>query len=96
MNVDKNQSRKFPVIGTNQKEYIPWDVLTPHEKQALRNHCGQSLECLAERGGLSWNEILPILKDKTWREFPMLPDNEAKKIVLEYVSEWKTKKAVQT
>ena len=30
---------------------IPWSVIAPHEAQCQKNH-GQSLERLAERGGL--------------------------------------------
>lgn len=80
-------------MGTNPQEYIPWGVLIPHEKQAMRNHCGQTLEQLAKRGGLGWDEILPILKDKTWRECPMLPTDEAKKIVLGYVAAWEAEQS---
>ena len=53
---------KYPVIGTKPQEYIPHEVLIPHEKQAIYNH-SQSLQRLAERGGLSWYEILCILED---------------------------------
>lgn len=54
---------KYPVIGTRPKEYIPYEVLIPHEKRAMENHGGQTLQRLAERGGLSWYEILCVLKD---------------------------------
>lgn len=53
---------KYPVIGTKPQEYIPREVLIPHEKQVIYNH-SQTLERLAERGGLSWYEILCILQD---------------------------------
>ena len=79
--------RQYPIIGTNPQEYIPWDMLASHEAQALRNHC-QTLERLAERGGLAWIEVISILEDNTWCETPMLPPDEAKKIVLEYVAAW--------
>jgi hypothetical protein len=35
-------------------------MLTPYESQALNNH-SQTLECLAERGGLDPVEIIAIL-----------------------------------
>lgn len=56
------ENGKYPVIGTKPKEYIPYEVLIPHEKQAIYNH-SQTLKRLAERGGLSWYEILCILQD---------------------------------
>lgn len=56
------ENGKYPVIGTKPQEYIPHEVLIPHEKQAIYNH-SQTLERLSERGGLSWYEILCILQD---------------------------------
>ena len=53
--------KKFPVIGTG--EYIDWNLIEPHRDQARHNH-GQSLEQLADRGGLFWNELLWVLLDK--------------------------------
>lgn len=46
---------------------VPWEVMTPHEKQAQRNH-GQTLERLAERGGLACSEAYCIVNDISWRE----------------------------
>lgn len=71
----KSKSRRaFPIICSNKKEYIPWDLIATHEKQALRNH-GQNLDTLAERGGLSWSEAYAVLTDTSY------PSTEA------YVSE---------
>jgi hypothetical protein len=44
---------------------VPWDSLSPHLTQALRNH-GQTLARLAERGGLSACEALAIIEDRRW------------------------------
>lgn len=44
---------------------IPWSMLAPHEKQALRNH-DQTLAGLASRGGLSPCEALAVLEDRPW------------------------------
>lgn len=59
--------RQFPVLRSSHREgepeYIPWEILEPHEKQAYSNH-GQSLEKLASRGGLSWREIYAVIMDK--------------------------------
>jgi len=45
---------------------IPWAMLEPHEDQAIKNH-SQSLNRLAERGGLSTHEALAVLEDRPWR-----------------------------
>ena len=58
--------KKFPILGTN--ESIDWNLIAPHEKQALENHCGQTLEQLARRHGLSWYELLCVLLDKPFTE----------------------------
>lgn len=41
---------------------IPWEMIAPHEPQAIKNH-SQTLRRLAERGGLSYSEAIAILKD---------------------------------
>ena len=53
--------KKFPILETN--ESIDWNLIAPHEKQAMENH-GQTLEKLARRHGLSWYELLCVMVDK--------------------------------
>jgi len=76
----------FPILGTNPKEYIPLDIIKLHEKQAIINHCGQTLERLAERGGLSWVEILFVLKDEQFNYNTQLSEMSARTKVLEIVN----------
>lgn len=78
------QNGKFPVLGTKPQEYIPHEVLIPHEKQAVINH-GQTLQTLAERGGLTWYEIIKILKDEKWSTEDIINDKEYKKKVWQHV-----------
>ena len=58
----RQEPRRFPIIGGPS---ILWTVLAPHEQQAEKNH-GQSLERLAERGGLSPAEAVAVLEDRDW------------------------------
>jgi hypothetical protein len=44
---------------------VPWRFIEPHEAQALRNH-DQTLERLAERGGLCPSEMLAVVEDRRW------------------------------
>lgn len=61
--------RPFPVLwdqlrwprGYQPLASVPWAMLSPHEARAKRNHCGQSLEVLASRFGLSAAEIVAII-----------------------------------
>lgn len=59
--------KQFPVLHSSHREggaeYIPLEILEPHEEQAYASH-GQSLEQLANRGGLSWREIYAVINDK--------------------------------
>lgn len=57
---------------------IPWSVIAPHEAQAKRNHGGQTLERLHERGGLSWAEAAAVLEDRKFRQM----DAEAAKAIV--------------
>lgn len=50
-------ARRFPL---QEGPSLPWEMIAPYEAQAQANH-GQSLERLAERGGLSPGEALAVL-----------------------------------
>jgi len=73
--------RRFPVINKSGVgvRFIPWEVLIGHENQAMANHSYQTLEMLARRGGLSFEEILAILED---RKFSKDPDAEDKVLAI--------------
>ena len=75
---------KFPILGSEPKEYIPLDIIKPHEKQALRNH-GQTLKRLAERGGLGWIETLCVLEDREYDFHTKLTEMSARIKVLEII-----------
>lgn len=87
----------FPIMESlgSPPVYIPYNIIAPHEAQAIKNH-GQTLQRLAERGGLDWTEALAILNDKTWGEmgykFSLRPDDmeKAKEAVMAYVKERST------
>lgn len=63
---------RFPVMLPHSERRrllsynIPWAMIAPHEAQALKNHGGQSLARLAERGGLAPCEALAVLEDRRW------------------------------
>lgn len=49
----------FPVLG-HRKSWVPWSFVEQFRAQAMANH-GQTLERLAERGGLSYTEMYACL-----------------------------------
>lgn len=81
MELEKLENRKFPILRNlkftrEEQQYIPWEVIEPHEKQAVANH-GQTLKRLAERGGLTWYEIYNVLTDQNT---PYHKDRDYKKL----------------
>lgn len=46
--------------------FVPWAFVKAHETQARRNHGGQTLARLSERGGLSVRELLCVVRDQEW------------------------------
>lgn len=59
--MDYRERKEFP----NAPVSVPWELLQPHALQALANH-GQTLERLAERGGLHPGEMYLILHNLPW------------------------------
>lgn len=47
---------------------VPWSVMAPHEAQCKRNHGGQALERIAERGGLGASEAYAIVHGIKWSD----------------------------
>lgn len=62
--------KRFPILMSdwrdNGKFSIPWSLLEPHERQANISH-GQTLQRLAERGGLAPSEALAIIQDRPFK-----------------------------
>ena len=65
--------KRFPVLMTPLEwskwpkcpRSVPWDVVEPHNAQARKNH-SQSVERLAERGGLHPIELVAVMEDKEY------------------------------
>lgn len=58
--------REFQKVW-GEKLYILWDSIAPHDAQAQRNHGGQTLARLAERGGLDATEAIAVMNDRDWQ-----------------------------
>ena len=60
---ERYEARCFPIMdGTD----IPWAAIALFEEQAKKNHGGQSLEGLANRGGLSTLEAIHVFECVEW------------------------------
>jgi hypothetical protein len=66
--------RRFPVLrsggGAGLIASVPWLLVQRHEAQAVANHGGQSLEVLAQRGGLDPVELWCVVNDRAWTARP--------------------------
>lgn len=61
--------RRFPLLWSRDERgpmNVPWSLVAPHEAQAMRNHGGQTLARLADRGGLCARELYYVLRDEPW------------------------------
>jgi hypothetical protein len=62
-------------MGATLMSEIPFAMIAPHEARAKRSH-GQSLERLAERGGLAVAEALDVLEGRRWGSTKICIENE--------------------
>lgn len=64
------EKEMFPIMLDVGRDYIPWGVLS--EEMAMKNH-SQTLQRLAQRGGLGPQEALMVILNLRWctsAEFP--------------------------
>lgn len=77
----------MPIMGATLLSEIPFAMIAPHEAQARSNH-GQSLNRLAERGGLCVAEALDILEGRRWGSAKVCIENE--RYLINLVRKWQT------
>lgn len=58
--------KRFPILGSRGAT-IDWQLVADHGKQAQANHY-QTVERLAERGGLAWSELYAVLHNRPWQQ----------------------------
>jgi hypothetical protein len=78
----------MPIMGSTLLSEIPFAMLVPHEAQALKNH-SQTLERLAQRGGLAHSEAIDILEGLKWNSSKHCIENE--RYLINKVREWRAK-----
>lgn len=59
----------FPLQESQWLKAVPWGFVQTHRAQAERNHA-QSLETLAQRGGLCPSALLAVVEHHRWRRLP--------------------------
>lgn len=75
----------MPIMNNPFMSQIPFAMIAPHESQATKNHW-QTLNRLAERGGLSACEALAIMEDRPWRRG--LSKEDDARLLINKVREW--------
>jgi len=84
-----DRESRFPMLGHGYS--IPWAMIAPFEQQARENH-RQSLQCLAERGGLGECEAVAVMERRQWHR---MDPAEASRRMRELVAEYEAKEVVQ-
>jgi hypothetical protein len=77
---------RMPIMGATLLAEIPFAMLVPHEAQARSNH-GQTLERLAQRGGLGASEAIDILEGRRGGSTKDCIENE--RYLINKVREWR-------
>lgn len=85
-NTNQYTRRVMPIMGATIVSEIPFAMLVPHEQQAMKNH-GQTLERLAQRGGLGVSEAIDILEGRRWGSSAVCLENE--RYLINKVREWR-------
>lgn len=80
----------MPIMGATLMSEIPFAMIAPHEVQAQRNH-GQSLERLAQRGGLAACEAIDIIEGRRWGSAKSCVENE--RYLINKVRAWRAAQA---
>lgn len=81
-----NTLRRFPIMD-DPRWTIPWDLIAPHEAQAQRNH-SQSLERLAERGGLSSCEAMAVIENRLYYSLSKREQDVERRRLTEAADAW--------
>lgn len=76
MDVVRNEGRQFPITHCGDFHSIPWAAIGRFDEQARKN-CGQSLEQLAARGGVSPGDANAIIEGRPWERMPYSEEREA-------------------
>ncbi len=86
--------RQFPILyaGRQRKEHrwwpksISWNLIEPHRNHAEKNH-GQTLERLAERGGLDPVELWCVINDRGWFGAELPDEESAMEMIIEFTGQ---------
>lgn len=84
---DAATEKQFPIMESPVLTSVPWAFIAPHERQAQANH-DQSLQRLAERGGLCLQEALAVVQDTTWTDTVYLTDRAAASQLRALLDDW--------
>jgi len=81
--------RQFPIHPSDRKTIasVPWGLVAPFAERAARNH-SQSLDRLAERGGLGLQELWCVLNDKDLRLCRTITNEQAAEFIRKAVADY--------
>lgn len=83
------QTKTFPILKGKTIKQIPFDFIVQYKLQAKINH-GQTIQRLAERGGLHSTEAIAIIESRKWVN---MPEEIAEQQVKDAITKWKIETA---
>ena len=93
-----SKTAQFPVLYTGMTSLweqhpewphsVPWAMMEAVESNCKHNH-SQSVDRLAQRGGMSYKEILWAVMGCKWSEVSCMTIEEAAKAVMQLVARYK-------
>ena len=97
-----NGERPFPLLLQQLRRHehkstlpsaVSWGLVAAHEDQALRNHF-QTLERLAQRGGLSPSELWAVLHDVPFEKTRGLDLSRIDDDIMRFIAQYEAGKPV--
>ena len=87
----------FYILGP-YPNHVPYDFVKQYEEQAKKNHCGQDIARLNERGGLSWKELYYVINGMDFNEDGRANEKDIlfRHLVLLAINEWVCKQNLIT
>lgn len=84
----KREQERLGLPPPDAVDFLPWEMIAPHEDQARYNH-DQTLERLAERGGLDPREAVAVLTGRRLDWILKADELSAEKELIALVQAWK-------
>lgn len=81
------ENKPFPIMGSKDLKSVPWWLAESARAQLNRNH-GQTVERLAERGGLCLQELAGALTCRSWSRLSEITERQSLAVINHRLTAW--------